>query len=379
MTGAGRNTGVAGLLLIFVGAITRYPEVVGCGLACLAALAAAAGVAVACRPRIAVTRRLEQSRVTEGTPARVVVTFTNVGGRRSLPLVARWHFDSREVEVGIPGIAPGSSRQASCVLETSRRGVFPVGPFAVARCDPLRLVRFVQSEVPAALLWVHPRASRLGPLPTGRSSAVDGPTFDASPRGGVAFHSLRKYETGNDLRLVHWKASARAGTLLVRNNVVPSEPRLFVVLDNDGAGYTPDSFEEAIRITASLCVAACYAGVPVTLRTTRGAMASAEGPGRERAGLLDVLAAAETGEIGSARAWSASLVGQPPGLSLMVVTGRAGAGTIGAVRVLCRRYSAVTVVQVCDPTETTPIPGAAVIAVRSAAGFESAWTRGASS
>ena len=94
MTGAGRNMGAAGLLLLFVGVITRYPEVVGCGLACLAALGAAAGVAMTCRPRVVVSRHLEQSRVTEGTPGRVVLTFTNVGRRRSLPLIASGRFDS---------------------------------------------------------------------------------------------------------------------------------------------------------------------------------------------------------------------------------------------------------------------------------------------
>ncbi len=375
MTGAGRNMGAAGLLLLLAGLITRYPEVVGCGLACLAALGTAAAVAVTCRPSVVVSRHLEQSRVTEGTSARVVVSFTNVGRRRSLPLVARGRFDNYAFEVGIPSLGPRTSREASCVLETSRRGVYPVGPFTVGRCDPLRLVRIVQSELPASVLWVHPRTCKLGPLPAGRSSAVDGPTFDASPRGGVTFHSLRKYETGNDLRLVHWKASARAGTLLVRNNVVPSEPRLTVILDNDGGGYAGDTFEEAVRITASLCMTASHAGVPVSLRTTRGELASTERPGREGAGLLDLLATTETYEPGSGRAWLATRAGHLPGLSLIFVTGRVGSGTLEALRIVCRRSRSVTVVQVCDPTESAPIPGAAVIAVRSADGFESAWKK----
>ena len=253
--------------------------------------------------------------------------------------------------------------------------MYPVGPFAVARCDPLRLVRVVQSDLSALVLWVHPRTYKLDPLPSSRSSAVDGPTFDASPRGGVAFHSLRKYETGNDLRLVHWKASAQAGTLLVRNNVVPSEPRLTIILDSDGEGYAAGTFEEAVRITASLCMTACRAGVPVSLRTTRGELASAERPGRERPGLLDLLAATETCEPGSDPARLATMAAHPPGLTPVFVTGRVGSGALGAVRVLCRRSRGVTVVQVCDPTESVAIPGAAVIAVRSADGFVSAWKK----
>ena len=102
MTPAGRNMGAAGVLLLLIGVLTRYPEVVGCGLACLAAVGAAAGMAMTCRPRVVVSRHLEQSRITEGTPARVVLTFTNVGRRRSLPLIASGRFDSGEVEVGIP-------------------------------------------------------------------------------------------------------------------------------------------------------------------------------------------------------------------------------------------------------------------------------------
>ena len=156
-----------------------------------------------------------------------------------------------------------------------------------------------------------------------------------------------------------------------------ANPASTVILDNDGEGYAADTFEEAVRITASLCMTACHAGVPVSLRTTRGELASAERPGRERAGLLDLLAATETCEPGSGRAWLATMAAHPPGLSLIFVTGRVGSGTLGAVRVLCRRSRAVTVVQVCDPTESAAIPGAAVIAVRSADGFESAWKKAA--
>jgi uncharacterized protein (DUF58 family) len=373
VTGAGRNTAAAGLLLLFAGVITRYPEVVGCGLACLAALGAAAAIAFTFRSRIVVSRHLEQSRITEGMPARLVLTFTNIGRRHSLPLVAHGPFDGREVEIAIPGLAPGASREASCVLEASRRGVYPVGPFAIARSDPLRLVRVVQSNLPVSSVWFHPRTCRLDPFLIGRSTTVDGPTTDASPRGGVTFHSLRKYETGNDLRLVHWKASARAGTLMVRNNVVPNEPRLSIVLQNDQDGYSGDSFEEAVRITASICVAACHARVPVSLRTTRGEVASAERPGRGRDDLLDLLTSTATCEPGTGRGWLRTMAADPPGLSMVLVTGRTSAGTIAVVRVLCRHYRTLTVVQICDPAESAPIPGASVITARYADEFPSAW------
>jgi uncharacterized protein (DUF58 family) len=107
----------------------------------------------------------------------------------------------------------------------------------------------------------------------------------------VAFHSLREYAVGDDLRLVHWKSTARTGRLLVRHEVVPDQSGYVVLLDTAPSG----DFEAAVRIAASLCAAAARAGHAIRLRTTgHDADAAIGGAGRagvDATAVLDALAA----------------------------------------------------------------------------------------
>ena len=55
----------------------------------------------------------------------------------------------------------------------------------------------------------------------------------------LAFHALREYVPGDDLRHVHWRSSARAGELLVRQYHDTRRNHATVVVDADPAAY-PD-------------------------------------------------------------------------------------------------------------------------------------------
>jgi len=264
------------------------------------------------------------------------------------------------VSIPVPGLAPGEEHRERYALPTRRRGVHEVGPLTVAHTDPLRLAAFGRTHRASATLYVHPRVH---PMPPGRAHGEDEPAGRPS-LPDVAFHSLRAYEPGEDWRLIHWKSSARLGSLMVRSTPVPDEPGLMVVLDTGSPDYTDDSFEEAVSAAASLCVAALGHGSAVELRTTSGSTA-ADGA----TAVLDLLAGVRAGGRGLA-----ALADMVPRQAsrLCVLTARRSAAALAAVAAVRGRFLAVDVVAFTGALGATAVPG---IVVRDAAELAGVWHR----
>ncbi|RLK53592.1 DUF58 domain-containing protein [Actinokineospora cianjurensis] len=267
MTRRGWVMVVTGVVLVTAGVLADYPELVVIGLAALAAVGMAA-VWMIRGARLSVRRTDLPDRVAEGTPVPGRLTVRNEGARRSLPLVVTDVVAGTAVHVALPSLSGGEEHHADYVIPALPRGVHRVPPLVVGQSDPLRLMRRDHVLGQEWHLRAYPRWVPITPPPTGGPRDLEGPTSSSSPQGGVAFHSLRAYQPGDDWRLVHWRSTARAGQLLVRHNVIPDEPRHLVVLDTDPRAYVDDAFESAVRVAASLCVSASRAGQPVELRST---------------------------------------------------------------------------------------------------------------
>ncbi len=275
----------------------------------------------------------------------------------------------------LPSLARGATTTVGYDLPTDRRGVFAVGPLTVARSDPLRLVLVAREHGTPARLSVHPRIHVVEPAPTGRARDMDGPTSLSAPQGGIVFHSLRPYVPGDDLRLVHWKSTARTGELMVRHNVVPNEPRLMVVLDTSAAPYTEESFEDAVRVAASLSSAACRSGFPLRLATTAGLRAVPDAGESAVVPVLNLLAGVQASPDDPGLAGLLALIPDDDGVSLTVVTGQASAGQLQAVAAVRGRFDMVSMVQVGEEFERAPVPvaGAFVVNCRTSDDFVRQW------
>lgn len=322
---------VGGLALLLVGWALSYPEVALLGAALLLSVVAAA-LWLLSRPRLAVERAVDPERVEAGDDAVAWLSYRNLGRRRSAPLVAREQFGADQVELPLGPLQPGEEATISYRLPTHRRGVLEVGPLTLGARDPFGLLQATSARGEPAQLIVHPRAYPIDHLPSGRTRDLDGSAYSETSSGGIAFHSLRQYVVGDDLRLVHWRASAKAGTLLVRHNVDTVAPRTAVVLDTRAGVYDGDEFELAVSVAASLVTASARHHVPLQLHTTSG-RATSVGSSSTHVDALDLLAELQPDDVGDLEALVGLAGSVRRGLSVAVVTGR-GAVEDGTVALL---------------------------------------------
>jgi uncharacterized protein (DUF58 family) len=363
---AGLGFGVAGWAL-------GYPELAVLSTGCLAALAVGfcwllAGFT------LRISREIAPVKVPRGDPAIATVRVANIGRRATRPLVAVDRCGGQEVAVPLPGIARGAARFASYRLPTVRRGEIGVGPLLVRSGDPLGLFRKVRVYGEPATLLVRPRTAPLPVLPSGRAASLEGPTSDTAPSGTVTFHALREYVLGDDLRHIHWRTTARTGTLMVRQLVDSSLPVTVVVLDTRPASYRGDDFDIAVDAAATVAAGMATAGFPVTLLTTDGGRFDTRNA-RGANDLLDWLArlpASADGELVGALEVARRLTAAA---SLTVVAGTTTDLPSERLALISRTFDRTTVIRAGLTPGARPVLPGTLIDAASAEDVAAAWRR----
>jgi uncharacterized protein (DUF58 family) len=137
------------------------------------------------------------------------------------------------------------------------RGRFPVGPLEVAVSDPLGLfqVKRVFSELQE--IGVYPRTFPIHDLGI-EVLERQAPVRVFAGRAGQAstFFGTREYRPGEDIRRIHWPATARWGRLVIKEFEQDANLEVTVFLDLDrrtlrGLGRG-SNVEQAVRIAASV-------------------------------------------------------------------------------------------------------------------------------
>jgi uncharacterized protein (DUF58 family) len=374
LTASGRGVLVASVLALLGARLLAAPEVAAFGVAGLVLLAAA-GVVVVRRPTVTVERRLDPARVTAGELAEGLLTVTNVGERRTPGMSCREVVGPDHVDVAVPRLRPGQAVTVPYRLPTARRSVVSVGPLVLSRRDPFGLVHLQARQGDRTTLWVHPRWHAVAPLARARQRDQEGLTEGAAS-GDRVFHALREYVVGDDLRRVHWKATAHRGTLMVREHVDPARPDLTVVLDDRGGVLDGDAFELAVEVLASVVLASAGRGFPLALRSVAGGLPVLHGR-VERLALLDTLAGVQPG-AGGADAAAAIAAGASAGggrHTIVLVTGAVPAEETAALAVAATRVDRLVVLAVVPPgTAIAPGPaGVTILPVHDADSFVAAW------
>lgn len=372
MTRFGVAALVGGVVALVLGLLLSWVAFDLLGLGLLTALVL--GFATVARPsRLLVTREIQPPRIPKGSPAIAFLSFVN-RGRRTLPVtVATQHFAAQQVRTVIPRLRGGERGTRAYRLPTTHRGIFDVEPVEILRRDPYELFRLTRRHADTERIWVYPRVLPFRTLPAGQTRHLEGPSSDTSPHGNITFHRLREYVPGDDLRLVHWRSSAKAGTLLVRHNVDTSQPYTVVLVDLRPSLHTEESFEQAIDVASSVIVASSMHKAPVELRLTDGTVLG--GPRvREPSPLIDYLTGVQPAAEGSLQEPLAALRRTRGGTALVVVTGELAPADLPHVGVLRRRFDRLVVVSI-DPEPRPPIdfPGVRVIVAPDATAACAAW------
>ena len=363
ITARGYGILAAAILLTALGFEFGYPDLAILGAAAVLALLTAAGFAV-WRPRLDVTRVAEPDRVARGEPAHMTLTVRNASRLRAASLIATDRCGGRDVPVPLLRLRPGRDTTEHYPVPTDRRGVVPVGPLRVTRGDPLGLVTLSRGYGGTTAVWVHPRIHLLRAVPAGMARSLDG-RIDKVPHGTITFDSLREYVVGDELRRVHWRSSAKAGELMVREQLDTSEPTIVVLLDDRaGAHPDPESFETACEAAASIIAAAVREDLPVGLHLVSG----------ERTGsYLDVLTEV-TPTGGDLTARIRILRSRRLGDTLVFLTGPGALGDLGAVSGLRGPYP-VVITGLFGDRDAAPVAGDQMIVIEAEDGaqFAAAW------
>jgi uncharacterized protein (DUF58 family) len=333
-------------------------------------------VVVARPPTVVIEREIQPPRVPKGSPAVAFLRFVN-RGRRTAPMsVATQPFGAARVRTVIPRLRGGERGTRAYRLPTTRRGIFDVAPIQVTRRDPYELFRLSRRYGRIERVWVYPRILPLRALPTGKTRHLEGPSSDTSPQGSITFHRLREYLPGDDLRFVHWRSSARLGTLLVKHNVDTSQPYTVVIFDQRPHLYTEETFEQAVDVAASVVMTSSANTAPVELRLTGGTVLG--GPRvREATPLIDHLTGVRESPTGSLHRQLLALRRARGGTSLIVITGEIDLDDLPYLAALRPRFDRIVLVSL-DP-EHHPLPdvaGIRVIVAPDADAAAAAWNLG---
>ena len=172
-----------------------------------------------------------------------------------------------DLHLRLPFLAPYAHHTETIALPPVPRGVHLVGPVTHEKTDPVGIVsrRFATGN--AVELFVAPRVSELSVFAGGLTNDLDGATSQQLSMSDLAFHALREYVPGDDLRHVHWRSSAKAGELLVRQYHETRRGHVTILVDDARSSYpVPADFELAVSVAASIALRAVRDDFDTSLR-----------------------------------------------------------------------------------------------------------------
>jgi uncharacterized protein (DUF58 family) len=201
----------------------------------LAALFAADAVGVRARADCRVDRDVAPA-LALGTSNRVGLTLSNTG-RLGIRVRVHDHAPASFAVSGLPrdvALAPGEVLRVEYRAVPRERGALAFEPAALAITSPLGMWTRRLRTGPTHSVRVYPNFQRVqeyARLALDRRTVQMG--IHQRPRRGegLEFHQLREYRSGDPLRQIDWKATARIGKAISREYQEERDQQIVVLLD----------------------------------------------------------------------------------------------------------------------------------------------------
>ncbi len=205
--------------------------------------------------------QLSHDAVVAGEDAEGEIVVRNSQARLALPGRVDVPVGHGLVDFHVPLLRRGSQHRESIVIPAPHRGVIDVGPATTTRTDPLHLLQREFHWADVKTLYIHPVTIAIPSTSRGFIRDLEGRTTRILTNEDIAFHAVREYARGDAQRQIHWKSTAKTGTLMVRQFEETRRSTISLVLDLEAASYVSEiEFEMAVSAVGSLAVRAIRDG-----------------------------------------------------------------------------------------------------------------------
>lgn len=139
----------------------------------------------------------------------------------------------QQVEVWFPQIPGHSTTLAAYRIVFSQRGKYRLGPLRVVSRFPFGLLRCTVNHTQRSQIIVWPR---IGQLTRSWRRLLQGDRIGAQHSQGRRgndgeFYALRPFASGDSLRMIHWRSTAKVGEPMVRQTERLELPEVSLVID----------------------------------------------------------------------------------------------------------------------------------------------------
>ena len=268
LSGLGWAVLLTGAACLLAGRRYGWAELVVAGCVLLITFVVSVAMTVG-RSSYAVDVDLADHFVTVGERAMGRIEVRNVGRRRLLPAHIELPVGVGAASFALPSMAAGAVHEEIYAIPTAQRAVVIVGPVRSVRADPLGVARRDMRWTDPVELFVHPVIVSLSGVRAGLLRDLEGQATRTISDNDMSFHALREYIPGDDRRNIHWRTSARTGTLMVRQFEDTRRTHTALAISSEAGDFASDrELELAVSAFASIGVQLIRDGLDLTALTS---------------------------------------------------------------------------------------------------------------